>query len=1171
MLRNRVKSYWIGVLVIFLTSFVLIILNYRFGYYLIGGDAGAAQAFPKAPFFKANYVWSIEGLGTFRGFSVSDLPYFLFFLFLDRLGLPSYLSIQFYFFLILFISGLTAFYLVHSLLDDSFIEKNLGALAGAFFYMLNCYTMFIFSSSNSNYICLYALSPILLYLYIEILEKQKLRFIIYFLLLSIIGFSTHYAMVGMIILTLFSYFLYSVFSKGDFIKKTFLSVELFLLTLLIHLWRIIPVAMSGGAQLKIVALNLQGWLNWMAYRTSFLNLFRVDGYTGWLDFPYGLSYNNNPLLVLIGYGIFILAIFSVFWYRRKPISLYFLLLVLLGMFLAKSIHPPFGGLNQQMYNHIPGFTIFRSSYDKFVPMIVLGYAFLIGFSFINLFRIFREHSSKLVYIFTFIIICAVAFYAWPFWTGDVVRTRPGDKTSFFVKIPAWYFSAQEWANRDKLDYKILSLPLRSNSYTIYKWRYFGQIDPCLFDHSVINRFLNENTEWIFEENREDIAKILGLYNIKHILYHADTVVSEGVHDKIRELLEDSDIFRVEKKFGDLEFYRISDGLFLPHFYIPQNIIYSNNNGEVIPDIVSFGGWEIRSGIYLENLKPESLGILAWSDEIFVKADLEDPVSERELGEAASDLENVFFPYTRWKPGSLVYPLVLRKERWDERGARSIKKELFGKKLFYASKRISEIEKWQLTLDENDWEKTVERYKQKMEEAFEILEKIKQEEKENFFPLLANLEVSLEAHQGRLENLRLSEERKAQFENVFEKLEEKLNQIKIKYDFSRLSYKFDIPKEGEYGVYIKKVDIAGLEDWSVEVDGKKIVVEEMKLSEDGWISPGKKNFKEGEHELILHLPEAENLVGKNWQQFSDLSDPKIGEEVLFFSPQSIFPGSTSVVFQEIRDYTPNTIFRLTFDYKAQNGKAGFSIIQDTDKDEETGGTNPLITRTLYRTRGEEFEQAEILFNSSPRASLARLYLFAQPEEDTVVDVAFKNIKVESVLEPTVILRSVKPQTSNLKPQTPSITFVKVNPTKYRVKIEGAKEPYALVFSESFHKGWEAYVSDQQLVDSSQQYEDIVASYFDGEIEEGEHRNTFLEKATFETWGKKPIAEDRHSLVNGYANSWYITPEDSSGREDYELIIEFWPQRLFYIGLAVSGLALIGCLGYLGYDFVEKRRR
>jgi len=61
-----------------------------------------------------------------------------------------------------------------------------------------------------------------------------------------------------------------------------------------------------------------------------------------------------------------------------------------------------------------------------------------------------------------------------------------------------------------------------------------------------------------------------------------------------------------------------------------------------------------------------------------------------------------------------------------------------------------------------------------------------------------------------------------------------------------------------------------------------------------------------------------------------------------------------------------------------------------------------------------------------------------------------------------------------------------------------------------------------------------------------------------------------LVNGYANSWYITPEDAGGKQDYELIIEFAPQRLFYKGLFISGITLAGCLIYLLYNSIIVRR-
>ena len=82
-----------------------------------------------------------------------------------------------------------------------------------------------------------------------------------------------------------------------------------------------------------------------------------------------------------------------------------------------------------------------------------------------------------------------------------------------------------------------------------------------------------------------------------------------------------------------------------------------------------------------------------------------------------------------------------------------------------------------------------------------------------------------------------------------------------------------------------------------------------------------------------------------------------------------------------------------------------------------------------------------------------------------------------------------------------------------------------------------------------------------INEGEHRNTFWAASTFETWKKRPIDEERHYQVNGYANAWQILPEDVEGRDDYELVVEFEPQKYFYIGIIVS-LSVFGfCLTYL----------
>ena len=99
-----------------------------------------------------------------------------------------------------------------------------------------------------------------------------------------------------------------------------------------------------------------------------------------------------------------------------------------------------------------------------------------------------------------------------------------------------------------------------------------------------------------------------------------------------------------------------------------------------------------------------------------------------------------------------------------------------------------------------------------------------------------------------------------------------------------------------------------------------------------------------------------------------------------------------------------------------------------------------------------------------------------------------------------LLRIKPLSPKAISPQPQISFRKVNPTKYLIDVE-ATHPYFLIFSQSYHPGWQAYI------------------------------------------GKKKIAG--HYKVNGFANAYYI---DKLG--NYSITLEFIPQRLFIFGLYLS---------------------
>ena len=331
------------------------------------------------------------------------------------------------------------------------------------------------------------------------------------------------------------------------------------------------------------------------------------------------------------------------------------------------------------------------------------------------------------------------------------------------------------------------------------------------------------------------------------------------------------------------------------------------------------------------------------------------------------------------------------------------------------------------------------------------------------------------------------------------------------------------RSGNYSLFINS-DKENTEnaDENAENSDEELIT---RVSKGKWVDIGERYFEEGKQKLTFPIKGiSENLIDENLK---------------------------------IKDYWPDSIYRISFDYRTSERGVNFFIAE--------GEFGKKAETTLLPT-GEEFKHFEMFFKSSSETTTAFVH-FSIPEE--------QNLRVERIFQPKVILKNInqRPQPEAGSPlaeatsdQQPSkIIFTKINPTKYKVKVEGAREPYTLVFSESFDKGWKVYADKVQG-----DHGEIIASYFDGEIKEGSHKNIFLEKATFETWGKKPIAEDRHFLINGYANSWYITPEDSQGKEDYELIIEFLPQNFFYAGLFISGVTLIGSFFYLINAIIRNRK-
>jgi len=138
------------------------------------------------------------------------------------------------------------------------------------------------------------------------------------------------------------------------------------------------------------------------------------------------------------------------------------------------------------------------------------------------------------------------------------------------------------------------------------------------------------------------------------------------------------------------------------------------------------------------------------------------------------------------------------------------------------------------------------------------------------------------------------------------------------------------------------------------------------------------------------------------------------------------------------------------------------------------------------------------------------------------------------------------------------FKRINSTEYKVYFKGLNTKQLLTFLQNYDSQWHIYIDKNSI------------KFFEGE------ELSYLYK--------KPIFDNTHQLVNDYANQWTIDPEyikknfdkpyykeNTDGSIDIELTLYFKPQSYFYLGLIISGTALFGCLGYLGWDFVKRRKR
>jgi hypothetical protein len=145
----------------------------------------------------------------------------------------------------------------------------------------------------------------------------------------------------------------------------------------------------------------------------------------------------------------------------------------------------------------------------------------------------------------------------------------------------------------------------------------------------------------------------------------------------------------------------------------------------------------------------------------------------------------------------------------------------------------------------------------------------------------------------------------------------------------------------------------------------------------------------------------------------------------------------------------------------------------------------------------------------------------------------------------------------------VEYNQINPTLYKVNLLDVSNMTPLVFTDSYSNGWSAF-----LLKSNNNF---TKSKIEDQIYGTAQNNTLKVNLLDYMFGqKKPIKI--HLLANGYANAWIIDPkvvcldtqlcqQNADGTYNISLIVEYTPQKYFYIALSLSLISLLTILVYL----------
>lgn len=394
------------------------------------------------------FVWLSQG--AFGGVNVGGLPGWPFYVFhglAGRVGLDSGIADKYVFFLPSLLFGVIGSYFLVKKVSGSVA----GAVIGSLVFMYNTYFLLLAAGGQWTMLAAYSFAPLVLLFYIITLEERKISWAI---LTGLVGFvvsyyefRAFYVLAGVMVLYLLFDFLVN--------KRKFSLVGVMpfaVVGLLNSYW------VAGLIQAKTLTNN--EIFNRQIFGSGYMNLRQTialfhpfwSGGRGeaFKVYPVPAQFFLIPLFAFLGF----------YFSRHNKKIIFWGVLAVIGVFLAKQDSEPFGLVYRWLFNTVPGFKAFRES-SKFYFLTSLSYSVLIGMFVAWL--ITKKTQFK-YFIFGLIAIIFI-------WNTKSVITGEIGGLSLPRKIPADYLLVRDFLQKDSGFSRVLWVPEPS------RWSFYTSLHP----------------------------------------------------------------------------------------------------------------------------------------------------------------------------------------------------------------------------------------------------------------------------------------------------------------------------------------------------------------------------------------------------------------------------------------------------------------------------------------------------------------------------------------------------------------------------------------------------------------------------------------------------------------------------------------------------------------------